>query len=125
MAKRTETDPRKPENEMNHIEILGQSIAILRDRNDQYGDVGEVFNNACSIFEIITGEKLSRHRAAIFMHSLKLARMRKSPMKPDNYQDGINYLAFAAQFSNEIRAEQMVDEDIRDMASKLSPQPEG
>lgn len=108
--------------EMNHIQILGDAVAILRDRNEQYGDVGDVFERACTIFELITGVKMSRYHASLFLHSLKLARMRKSPMKLDNYKDGINYVAFAAEFTNELVAQSVIDDGIKEMAERLSPQ---
>lgn len=110
--------------EMDHIEILGKSVSILRDRNEQYGQVGDVFSRACGIFEMISGEPISRRHAALFMHSMKLARIKTTPQKLDNYVDGINYMAFAAQFIADKAADDMIDDGIREMAAKLSPQPQ-
>ena len=107
---------------MDHIEIIGKSVAILRDRNEQYGDVSDVFYRACGIFEMITGEPISRYHATVFMHSLKLARIKNAPGKMDNYVDAINYMAFAGQFSGENAANKTVDDGIREMAEKLAPQ---
>lgn len=108
--------------DMDHIEILSKAVAILRDRGEQYGHHGEVFFRACSIFEMITGRRLSRWEAAMFLHSLKMARIRKSAMKADNYEDGINYMAFAAEFSRDLLTEGAIDDSVREMAEKLSPQ---
>jgi len=110
--------------EIDHLGIMSKSIAILRNRGEQYGDVGDVFDRACSIFEMITGQPMSRSNGAIFMHSMKLARIRTTPEKMDNYVDGINYIAFAAQFANDMTSENMIDDGIREMAEKLAPQRE-
>jgi hypothetical protein len=107
---------------MNHIQILADAVAILRDRNEQYGEAGDVFGRACNIYELITGEKMNRWQASMFLHSLKLARMRKSPLKMDNYKDGINYVAFAAEFTHDLEVQDIIDDGIREMAEKLSPQ---
>ena len=110
--------------EMDHIEILGKSVAILRDRGEQYGQVGDVFTRACGIFEMITGASINRRDAALFMHSMKLARIKTTPEKMDNYIDGINYMAFAGQFVGDKAAESMIDDGIREMAAKLAPRPQ-
>jgi hypothetical protein len=122
MANQTDETTNLEAVEMDHIEIIGKSVAILRDRNEQYGDVGDVFYRACGIFEMITGEPISRYHATVFMHSLKLARIKNAPGKMDNYVDAINYMAFAGQFSGENAANKTVDDGIREMAEKLAPQ---
>lgn len=122
MANQTDETTNLEAVEMDHIEIIGKSVAILRDRNEQYGDVSDVFYRACGIFEMITGEPISRYHATVFMHSLKLARIKNAPGKMDNYIDAINYMAFAGQFSGEKVAQTFVDDGVREMAEKLSPQ---
>lgn len=84
---------------MNHKAILNESIAILHERNAQYGEMEATFIRACEIFELITGMEFSPYYANMFMHSLKLARIKSAPEKPDSYIDGINYLAFAGEFA--------------------------
>lgn len=122
MANQTDETTNLEAVEMDHIEIIGKSVAILRDRNEQYGDVGDVFSRACGIFEMITGEPISRYNATVFLHSLKLARIKNAPGKMDNYVDAINYMAFAGQFSGEKAAQDFVDDGVREMAEKLAPQ---
>jgi len=56
------------------------------------------------------------------MASMKLARITASPTLDDNYVDGINYLAFASQFSvSEDQAKMALEEDIAAMARKFAP----
>ena len=83
---------------------------------------------ACEIFEMITGKEFSPYEANIFMHSLKLSRMRKSPTKADNYVDGINYLAFAGEFATRTDAadtaisDEIINAGMRDLVGQLNTQ---
>lgn len=108
---------------MNHTQILTESVIILRDRDAQYGSMEETVIRACKIFELITGQELSPYHANVFMHSLKLARIRTSPTKLDNYVDGINYLAFAGEFAvPKGGAEEIVTAGMRDLVNQLNEQ---
>jgi hypothetical protein len=108
---------------MNHTDILTQSVLILRDRDAQYGSMQETMIRACEIFELITGKELSPYHANVFMHSLKLARVRTSPGKLDNYVDGINYLAFAGEFAVPTgNAESIVNAGMRDLVDQMNTQ---
>jgi len=108
---------------MNHTDILTQSVFVLRDRDAQYGSMQDTMIRACEIFEMITGKELSPYHANIFMHALKLARVRTSPGKLDNYIDGINYLAFAGEFAVPTgSAEEIVNAGMRDLVDQLNTQ---
>ena len=85
---------------MDHKQILADAISTLENRGQDYGDVSELFERACSIYNLTTGEGFTPWQANIFMTSLKMARIKSNRPKADNYIDGINYLAFAGQFAN-------------------------
>jgi hypothetical protein len=109
--------------DMNHTDILTQSVLTLRDRDAQYGSMQETMTRACQLFEMITGSPLSPYHANIFMHALKLARVRSSPGKLDNYIDGINYLAFAGEFAVPPgSAEALVNAGMRDLVEQMNTQ---
>ena len=56
------------------------------------------------------------------MTSIKLSRITSSQTLDDNYIDGINYLAFAGQFSTaEEQVAVALEEDIAAMARKYAP----
>ena len=111
---------------MEHKAIIGTAAVILRERQEQYGDMTDVVRRACDIYRLITGKSMSEYEANIFMHSLKLARIRTSPNKPDHYVDGINYLAFAGEFAtNEEPHERTVEESIGDMFRDFKPEDTG
>jgi hypothetical protein len=113
---------------MNHTEILTASVLTLRDRDTQYGNMEETMVRACEIFEMITGKELSPYLANVFMHSLKLARIRTTPEKADNYIDGVNYLAFAGEFAtrtdaaNTAVSDAIISSGMRDLVDQLNTQ---
>ena len=108
---------------MDHTKILTAAVLTLRDRDEQYGSMVDTMTRACQIFELITGSPLSPYHANVFMHSLKLSRIRTSPGKPDNYIDGINYLAFAGEFALPPGgAEAIVDAGMRDLVEQMNTQ---
>ena len=118
---------------MDHKEILSDAVNTLKDRGEQYGNENELFERACSIYNLITGENMTPWQANIWMHSLKLARIKPNRGKADNYVDGINYLAFAGQFAQAkpgrvfvsaptpLGPQDQVEEDIKRMAQMLAP----
>ena len=108
---------------MDHTAILTDAVLILRNRDEQYGSMTETMTRACQIFELITGSPLSPYHANVFMHALKLSRIRTSPSKLDNYVDGINYLAFAGEFAVPPGgAEALVNAGMRDLVEQMNTQ---
>ena len=108
---------------MDHAAILTDAVITLRNRDDQYGNMAETMTRACQIFELITGSPLSPYHANVFMHALKLSRIRTSPGKLDNYVDGINYLAFAGEFAVPPGgAEALVNAGMRDLVEQMNTQ---
>ena len=108
---------------MDHTAILTDAVMTLRNRDDQYGSMKETMTRACQIFELITGSPLSPYHANVFMHALKLSRIRTSPGKLDNYVDGINYLAFAGEFAvTPGGAEALVNAGMRDLVEQMNTQ---
>lgn len=108
---------------MDHTAILTDAVLTLRNRDEQYGSMAETMTRACQIFELITGSPLSPYHANIFMTALKMARIRTSPGKLDNYVDGINYLAFAGEFAVPTGgAEALVNVGMRDIVEQMNTQ---
>ena len=106
---------------MEHKAILGSAAAILHERNEQYGDMSVTINRACDIFDLIVGRSITPYEANMFLHALKLARIRAAPTKKDSYIDGINYLAFAGEFATSGHdANAILDESMREMVELLN-----
>lgn len=110
---------------MEHKAILGHAAVILGERASQYGKMNDTIERACDIFELITGTRLSPYEANIFMHSLKLARIKPNPKKEDNFIDGVNYLAFAGEYATSPDTpETIVADGMREMVDILNRQEE-
>ena len=108
---------------MDHTAILTDAVLTLRNRDEQYGNMADTMTRACQIFELITGSQMSPYHANVFMHALKLSRIRTSPGKLDNYVDGINYLAFAGEFAVPPGgAEAIVNAGMRDLVEQMNTQ---
>ena len=86
---------------MKHMEILAEAVETVGERGKDYGQIDENFDRIRTIFFAITGVRLSSYQAAMFLVSLKLARLATNPEKKDSFVDGINYLAFAGKFAIE------------------------
>ena len=77
-------------------DILAKCADLIGDRGQDYGVIEDNFRRISIIASTILNKAISPHDAAIILLSTKLARMAGSQNKDDNYLDGINYLAFAA-----------------------------
>ena len=123
---------------MNYADILNKSASLYSDRGAQYGNLNDNMERACLIFNTITGERMTPYHANMFLHSLKLSRIRSDWKKGDNYFDGINYLAFAgeaAQVKDDVpvpvtmpqatakimEVTEEMEQEIKDLAAKFSP----
>lgn len=84
---------------MNHKEVLQSAVSTLTDRADLYGSEEVLFERACTMYNLLTGQSLTPFEANAFMVCLKLARMRFDQKVADNYIDTINYISFMAQFA--------------------------
>lgn len=65
------------------------------DRNRDYGDPVENYRDTVRIFQALTSIELTPHEGAMFMVAVKLARLKTSPLKDDNYIDAMAYLGIA------------------------------
>ena len=100
---------------MNHKEILYKAAAILNERDQMYGDITPLFENAARLASIITGKEFSEYDISVVMESVKLARRRANPRVADHYIDNVNYTAFSAQFA--------LNEHDGDKSAALATQP--
>jgi hypothetical protein len=78
-------------------DILAKCADLIEDRGQDYGGIEDNFRRISVIASVILNKTITPHDAAIVHLSTKLARMAGAQNKEDNYLDGINYLAFAAE----------------------------
>jgi Domain of unknown function (DUF6378) len=108
---------------MNHKDVLTTAASILNDRNAQYGAMELCMDRAAKIASIITAKWITAYDIALILHSVKLARLENNRSNPENYVDGINYLAFGAQLSDASLGGD-IEEDIAAMARRFAPRRE-
>lgn len=118
---------------MEYRDIMTDAARIFNDRNPKYGDMRVGMERVAQISTLLTGLPLTAHDCALVLHAVKLSRLGNDRRNPDNYVDGINYLAFAGELITEEQESQydgkmpitktLEDEmaEIADMASKLAP----
>lgn len=82
---------------MNPHQVLKDCAALIGERGQDYGGVENNFKNIASIYTAMTGKEFTAFDVAVIMMAVKIARLRQSPYKKDNYLDLINYAAFACE----------------------------
>lgn len=107
---------------MNHIEIMTQAVHTLQSRGNQYGPVEASFDKISKIATLVLNKEITPYDVACILHSVKLSRMSNDPTGPDHYVDGINYMAFMAQFSGATNApeEMSLEREIADAARQAA-----
>lgn len=104
----------------NHKDILNLAAQTVAERGHRYGPVEASFDRIIKLFKLTTGRDLSMYEAAMFLTCLKLARMTESPTHDDNYVDGINYLAFAAQFAAVGQTDTASDDPANNIGAEIA-----
>lgn len=102
-------------------EVLTQASNLIGERGADYGGIEDNFANIANVYSSMTGKEFTAYDVAIIMVAVKIARIKQSPYKDDNYLDAINYLAFAhelrpTQQSNVISTKSNEGEILRRMA---------
>jgi Domain of unknown function (DUF6378) len=103
---------------MDYETTMSKAMDAFKERSI-YGDVFDLHDEIASVLTILLGRNFTMYEVAMVHHVTKLIRAKRDRKKPDHYIDGINYLAFAAQFSGA----QDIEQDIKDIAAKFAPMP--
>jgi Domain of unknown function (DUF6378) len=103
---------------MDYQSTMTNAIGAMKDRSS-YGDLIDVHDEISKIASLLLDKQITKYDIAMVHHVTKLVRAKRNRDNPDHYVDGINYLAFAAQFSGA----QTVEQDIKDIAAKFAPMP--
>jgi hypothetical protein len=107
---------------MNHKDVLKSAATMLNERGQEYGGEEACFKRISDLASIILNKSISQYDVAMILHCVKLGRLQEARQKPDNYVDGINYLAFASQFSHaQNSVVTAIEDDIASMAKRYSP----
>jgi hypothetical protein len=105
---------------MNHKDVLSTAVGTLRDRAAQYGPEDQLFDRISRIVTVMLDKVLTPYDVAMIHVATKMARIASNPRHADNYVDGVNYMAFAAQFAG-IQTSTAEEEEIAALARKFAP----
>lgn len=106
----------------NHREVLKQAASLLNERGAEYGPEDACFQRSADLASIILNKSISKYDVAMILHANKLARLQESRTKLDHYVDGVNYLAFGAQFASDASSiATAVEDDVKAMAARYAP----
>jgi hypothetical protein len=104
----------------NHRDILNLAAQAVGERGHQYGPVEACFDRIIKLFKLMTGRDITMYETAMLMACVKLARMPENPTYDDNYIDGINYLAFAAQFAALGQTDTATDDAVNNIGVEIA-----
>lgn len=106
---------------MNHREVLKESASLIAMRGKEYGPEDACFQRSADLASIVLNKPISKYDVAMILGLNKMARLQESRAKMDHYVDGINYMAFAAQFaSDQSSVEVAVEDDMKAIASRVA-----
>lgn len=88
---------------MKYDAILTSTAAILTERGKDYGDPNVCFGRIAKLASAFFERPVTEFEIAMIMNFVKLGRVMESPQHVDNWQDLINYTAFAGHFSTEVK----------------------
>lgn len=87
---------------MDRDEILKEAMKVINnDRNADYGDAKENFDNTAELWSAYAGHKFSAVDVAVMMILLKVSRVRVSPDKADHWVDICGYSALAGGLNSD------------------------
>jgi len=87
---------------MNRDDILKEAMKVINnDRNADYGDAKENFDNTAELWSAYAGHDFSAVDVAVMMILLKVSRIRVSPDKTDHWVDICGYSALAGGLSSD------------------------
>lgn len=84
---------------MDHKDVLKEAARLVTDRVATYGEAAAHFDRAARIAALKLDRPITPYEVVVILESVKDARRAYDPRHFDSHVDGINYRAFAAEFS--------------------------
>jgi len=79
-------------------EILNEAAALIGERGAEYGALEVNFDRIRMVAAVLLNREVTRYEVAAILFATKVGRLGQT-RKRDSFVDGINYLAFMAQFA--------------------------
>lgn len=105
---------------MDHRDVLKEAQSLLSQRGNAYGTVQENHDRAATILSILTGRNCTPYDVALTMLAVKLSRLAHQPAHHDSWVDGINYMAFCAEFTGKDAPQAVLDLAVKKVQANLN-----
>jgi len=105
---------------MDHRDVLKEAQSLLSQRGNAYGTVQENHDRAATILSILTGRNCTPYDVALTMLAVKLSRIAHQPAHHDSWVDGINYMAFCAEFTGKDAPQAVLDLAVKKVQANLN-----
>ena len=105
---------------MDHRDVLKEAQSLLSQRGNSYGAAQENFERAATLLSVLSGKKFSAYDVSLAMLAVKLSRLAHSPEHHDSWVDGINYMAFCAEFTGKDAPQAVLDLAVKKVQANLN-----
>ena len=105
---------------MDHRDVLKEAQSILSQRSNNYGEAQYNFARAATLMSVLSGKSYSAYDMSLAMLAIKLSRLANSPDHHDSWVDGINYMAFCAEFQGRDAPDAVLDLSLKRVQSNLN-----
>lgn len=105
---------------MDHRDVLKEAQSILSQRTNNYGEAQYSFARAATLMSVLSGKSYSAYDMSLAMLAIKLSRLANSPDHHDSWVDGINYMAFCAEFQGRNAPDAVLDLSLKRVQSNLN-----
>ena len=105
---------------MDHRDVLKEAQSLLSQRGNAYGTAQENFERAATLLSVLSGKKFSAYDVSLAMLAVKLSRLAHSPDHHDSWVDGINYMAFCAEFTGKDAPQAVLDLAVKKVQANLN-----
>lgn len=105
---------------MDHRDVLKEAQSLLSQRGNAYGTVQENHDRAATILSILTGRNCTPYDVALTLLAVKLSRIAHRPDHHDSWVDGINYMAFCAEFTGKDAPQAVLDLAVKKVQANLN-----
>lgn len=106
---------------MNHTDVLGEAIRILKERGEKYGDVQIMFERAAKLASILLDREVKTYEVVTIVKCLKDIRKITDRFNIEHYVDNINYEAFSYQLVTADYDKSIEDDMTAAIAKKFAP----
>jgi hypothetical protein len=105
---------------MDHRDVLKEAQSLLSQRGTNYGEAQENFERAATLLSILSGKHMTAYDIALAMLSVKLSRIAHRRDHHDSWVDGINYMAFCAEFTGKDAPDAVLNLALKKVQSNLN-----